>query len=361
MRTIAVIAALLLAAALSAEAVKLAPRWAEKDFPGEAAIEARVQALANKERTTRKLDTLAADAALRTAARQHAAEMGKKGYFAHESPVDAWKQPWQRAYYAGYYGMAVGENIVEIQDTTLTTPDAIAARCMDLWMHSPPHRENLLKPTWTISGVGIVRVKARIYGVQLFAAPLTTIESASLERVEGELVTVTLTGTLRAGTLHTWVDSQHWAAVLPKNGAFSTAVALMRNSGEHEIAVAVGTRGVWTVRLNTDAEPNKMLATPRVIQRGVVTDVAAEVLPYRGLRLTAVARVPAGTRITVLRDDATMATPKPDADGRITLDLILPERDASYVISVAVGEVLENLLYIDTGKALKDAFLGRPE
>ncbi len=362
MRNLLLISLLLLATLLHAEAVKLAPRWAEKDFAGETAIETRVLALANKERAGQTLGALTLDAALRTAARQHAAEMGAKDYFAHESPVEAWKQPWQRAYRAGYYGMAVGENIVQVHDDALTTNEAIAVRFMELWMHSPHHRENLLKPDWTLSGVGVVRVGPFLYGVQLFASPLSVIESASLEHVEGELVAVTITGTLRAGTINTWVDKQHWEKVLPKNGTFTALVALPRADGAHDITVAVGSHGVWVVHVDTDAaKAGDMLGTPRELQHGVVNGVSLDITAFRGLRLTVSAREPADKPIQVFRDDTTIAVPTPDATHHIALDLILPERSTPYVLSISVGEMLEHLLYIDTTKPLKDAFLVRPD
>jgi uncharacterized protein YkwD len=49
------------------------------------------------------------------------------------------------------------------------------------WMHSPPHRANLLNPTYTDMGVGIVRAGNRLWATEDFA---TSVSSSSSEDFE---------------------------------------------------------------------------------------------------------------------------------------------------------------------------------
>jgi len=66
-------------------------------------------------------------------------------YFAHESPKGETVRERSRA--AGYDWRAIGENIAEGQ---LSVNEV-----MDTWMHSPPHRKNILDPNYKELGVGL--------------------------------------------------------------------------------------------------------------------------------------------------------------------------------------------------------------
>ena len=65
--------------------------------------------------------------------------MGRLGFFEHESVNGApfWRRI-QRFYPAGRGYWSVGENIF------WESPDTSAASAVREWMHSPPHRENIL-------------------------------------------------------------------------------------------------------------------------------------------------------------------------------------------------------------------------
>jgi len=344
-----------------AESVNLAAKWSSSTFPGLESVEQAIVTQANGIRQGQHLSALVMNTALRTAARQHAIEMGAQNYFAHESPVDAWRMPWQRTYRAGYWGQQVGENIVAVENPTLTTPEAIAAYCLKLWLNSPGHRANLLNPKWSLTGIGVARQGNKIYAVHVFATPLVTLEHATLEPMCGELITLTLSGDSNPGIIHLWVDGQHQGSVTPNRDGYSTSVSLLKGTGTHTVSVSVGTRAVWQGTVETNAERNRLLKTPRILSRNVVERTTIDVTAFDGFHLTGSALAPLGKDIQLLKDDATAGTPNPDAQGRITFDMILPQRETPYTISIAVDTVMESLLFIDTRKPLDEAFLGRPE
>lgn len=68
------------------------------------------------------------------ACRDHSKDMAEVGFFAHESPVEGKKTPWDRASRAGT--SAGSENIARGQQTG---PDAIRA-----WWYSPGHHRNMM-------------------------------------------------------------------------------------------------------------------------------------------------------------------------------------------------------------------------
>jgi uncharacterized protein YkwD len=110
----------------------------------------------NRIRVQHGLVPLRLNARLTAAATQHSREMGLDGYFAHNS-VDGtafWKRI-ERWYSPGGYGYwSVGENLL------WSSPDVDPQRALDLWMHSPEHRANILAPRWREIGVSAVHLMA---------------------------------------------------------------------------------------------------------------------------------------------------------------------------------------------------------
>jgi uncharacterized protein YkwD len=81
----------------------------------------------------------------------HTQEMGKVGYFAHESAdgTSFWKRV--ARYYSprGYRHWMVGENLLW-SSGTLTPASAV-----QMWMQSPEHRRNLLDSRWRQIGLSV--------------------------------------------------------------------------------------------------------------------------------------------------------------------------------------------------------------
>ena len=99
--------------------------------------------LINQERTSRGLAPLHADHALAQAAREHASDMLKRGYFSHSTPEGV--SPAERASAAGAVYFLMAENL---------------ALSKDVWtahrglMNSPGHRANILSPSFSRVGIG---------------------------------------------------------------------------------------------------------------------------------------------------------------------------------------------------------------
>jgi uncharacterized protein YkwD len=91
---------------------------------------------------------------LTAAAVSHSREMGSIGYFEHESRDGTafWKRI-KRWYGSSGYGLwSVGENLL------WSSPDVQPDGALDLWMHSPEHRANILTAKWREIGVSAVHV-----------------------------------------------------------------------------------------------------------------------------------------------------------------------------------------------------------
>lgn len=122
--------------------------------------EAEILRLVNAERAAAGLDPVEADPALAAIGRSHSEEMFRLGYFAHRSPVTG--EPGDRLDAAEIRYLASGENLAYAPTV------AVAHRGL---MDSPGHRANILNPTFTRLGVGVVRAPNRgLMITQEFAA-----------------------------------------------------------------------------------------------------------------------------------------------------------------------------------------------
>jgi uncharacterized protein YkwD len=106
--------------------------------------------LSNYERHKHGLAPLTANAQLELASDKQSADMVARRYFDHDTPDGV--DPQQRIAAAGYNppGGWTGENIAWGGGS-----DGSVAAQMDKLMHSPGHRENILRPEFREMGVGI--------------------------------------------------------------------------------------------------------------------------------------------------------------------------------------------------------------
>jgi uncharacterized protein YkwD len=127
-----------------------------------APIQQQVLSLVNQNRRRGGCGDLSLDRRLIRAAYEHAADMARRGYFAHESPNG--DRAGDRVEEAGYHWQRYGENIARGQDS--------AYEVVDGWMHSPEHRENILDCQLHQMGIGLAFAPDRTpYWVQDFATP----------------------------------------------------------------------------------------------------------------------------------------------------------------------------------------------
>ena len=114
----------------------------------------QILAQMNAVRAQYRLAPLRLSARLGAAAAAHSTQMGRHGYFSHNSANGSafWRRI-QRYYRSGGYRLwAVGENLL------WSSPGVDAGVAVQMWMNSAPHRENLLSPRWRDVGVSALHV-----------------------------------------------------------------------------------------------------------------------------------------------------------------------------------------------------------
>jgi uncharacterized protein YkwD len=157
------LAALLAAAALAAAlpvAASAAPGQApcgeSRQAPDQLTLHAMRTAelcLMNRVRVHYGLHPLEYNEDLRTSASAHSVSMVIHDYFAHEGPGGSVDSRISRAgYLARARDFTIGENIAAGSGAG-GSPWAI----FEDWMHSPPHRANILDPAYRDAGVGVAR------------------------------------------------------------------------------------------------------------------------------------------------------------------------------------------------------------
>ena len=104
----------------------------------------------NRIRVARGLRALVISPALQAAASFQSRDMLDHGYFDHDQPGGASFSERLRHFYPLGSGSTwiVGENLL------WSTPGLDATGAVRMWLASPPHRKNLLDPTWREVGLG---------------------------------------------------------------------------------------------------------------------------------------------------------------------------------------------------------------
>jgi uncharacterized protein YkwD len=111
-------------------------------------LELDIVARINAQRTARGMRPLRVSRGLTAAASYHTRQMGRLGFFEHESINGApfWRRI-ERFYPAGRGYWSVGENLF------WESPDTSAASAVREWMQSAPHRQNILAREWRDIGI----------------------------------------------------------------------------------------------------------------------------------------------------------------------------------------------------------------
>jgi uncharacterized protein YkwD len=127
-----------------------------------APVQQRVLILINQNRRRGGCGSLTLDRRLILAAHDHAADMARRRYFAHESPNG--DRAGDRVSERGYRWKRYGENIARGADS--------AWEVVNGWMNSPTHRRNILDCRLHQMGIGLAISRDRTpYWVQDFATP----------------------------------------------------------------------------------------------------------------------------------------------------------------------------------------------
>ncbi|MEU7904654.1 CAP domain-containing protein [Actinoplanes sp. NPDC049118] len=126
------------------------------------AVQQRALDMVNQYRRRAGCDDVTVDRRLILAANRHAADMARRGYFAHEDTRG--DRAGERVEDAGYRWRRFGENIARGQESVYEVVEG--------WMDSPAHRENILDCGLHQVGLGLAFAGDRTsYWVQDFATP----------------------------------------------------------------------------------------------------------------------------------------------------------------------------------------------
>lgn len=111
--------------------------------------------LINKIRGHYDIGALSENVPLRRSATGHSNDMVEHGYFAHDGSAGSTlgSRVTQAGYLARVNSYAVGENIGGGVGRKRGSPLAV----FRAWMHSPPHRQNILDPEFHDLGIGVAR------------------------------------------------------------------------------------------------------------------------------------------------------------------------------------------------------------
>ncbi len=140
-----------------------------------AALETRISILTEEQRI--KLDPnakrLAIDSELADIARQKANDMAQKDYLAHAAPNGDTSASLLMKQNAKWQGL-LGENLAAQHYVRQSGVDvnAFAARFLEEWMKSQPHRDNLTFAAYDRTGVGAAINGDTVYVAQLFATDM---------------------------------------------------------------------------------------------------------------------------------------------------------------------------------------------
>ncbi|HEV2278188.1 MAG TPA: CAP domain-containing protein [Acidobacteriaceae bacterium] len=131
----------------------------------------RIFDLTNQDRRAQGLQPLRWNGALAEAAQRHAELMAREGHISHQFPGEP--EVMQRAAQAGAHFNAIAENV------------AMAPTAGDVetsWMHSAPHRANILDPRMDALGVGVAQRGNELFAVEDFAEAAQALSAQQVEQ-----------------------------------------------------------------------------------------------------------------------------------------------------------------------------------
>lgn len=121
----------------------------------------------NRERRQRGLNALTKETDLRRIACDHTRGMLAREFVRHENPDGERVEDRVARGHRRLIGEA-GENLWSQTGRKTVEPKALASEIVERWMGSPPHRKNILRPSFSHLGVCTLQKGERIRGTQVF-------------------------------------------------------------------------------------------------------------------------------------------------------------------------------------------------
>lgn len=122
-------------------------------------------AIVNADRHVAGLGPLTFDTVVAVVAKNHSLDMAMNHYFSHTSPAGL--SPFDRLRRAGIAYQSAGENLgMDAGSNRMAVLRAIEVAML----HSPEHRANLLRPTFTHVGIGVITRGGTVYVTEDFTS-----------------------------------------------------------------------------------------------------------------------------------------------------------------------------------------------
>ena len=157
---------------LCGTAVFLSGAKAAPSFPYDEAAEQKIFQLLNQARTQRGLPVLQQNAQLQEAARSHSQLMAARQILSHQFRGEAPAR--DRLAETGLHFDSDGENVGLNQTATGAHQG---------FMHSPPHRANILNPDYNAVGIGVVARGGNIWVTEDFARTFAEYSASGVEEI----------------------------------------------------------------------------------------------------------------------------------------------------------------------------------
>jgi Cysteine-rich secretory protein family len=154
-------------------------RFGAREVQGQDAVQEQLLEATNADRLTQGLPALKWDAALAQAAEAHAQRMMNESELSHQYPGEP--DLVTRAGREGAHFRSVAENVAIGPE-----PQAIEQE----WMHSAPHRANILDPRMNAIGIGLVKRDGSpyYYAVEDFSDAVAQMGPQDIEKKVGVLL-----------------------------------------------------------------------------------------------------------------------------------------------------------------------------
>ncbi len=134
--------------------------------PATARMETQVRQQIDAIRLSRGLKPLPNNEKLASVARSYSRQMAQQNFFGHTSPSG--ETMVQRVEAAGIFYFVIGENLFKCTNVPQPVKAAVQG-----WMNSPGHRENILRPEYRETGIGVWQQGNTYYFTQLLMRSLS--------------------------------------------------------------------------------------------------------------------------------------------------------------------------------------------